>query len=445
MVDLVAVASSLDISQLPMARPPPGVKSNFVNPPSWAPPARAIVYTTWALMLVFFLLRLYTRARITRSLGADDYLCMITVAFVTAESGMLLSILGPKVGPHVWDVPAIQYSTTLLVQLVFMSFYLVCAVFLKSSVILFLIRIFRPKKSAVITLWVSLAIIAVVNIVLLIVGNTICNLKDVSLFKADGSTLAQIIQASNITQEAEQPGANVTALMYTAIETWIETQIDGKCGSSQIISTSTQGFFTAVTDFYILGLSIWLTLGLRLSPRRKVAVCAVFLVGLLACACSVIGAYSRITRLHTIDVTYYSAITFSLGVAEHNIGIISASMPVAPVLYKRLTNSSTWSYLSSLITSRKPVNTSNPSFPENSPSNSKVRRMNLVQIPKATLTGLRSFMGMRSTRTQVPRMTEASAYIEIGSVNEEYHMYMREGGSKGQHTPQTDTWNHRPT
>ncbi|KAI2467420.1 hypothetical protein F4781DRAFT_311709 [Annulohypoxylon bovei var. microspora] len=429
-MDLVTVASTLDLSQMPLVQPPPGVQSNFDDPPTFAPAAKAIVYTTWSLMIVFLFLRFYARARITRSLGVDDYLCMISAACVTAESGVLLSFLGPKMGPHGWDVPVMLYSTTLQLQLVILSVYLVAAIFLKSSVIFFNIRIFRPKRSAVITLWVSLGVIVVFNIAMLISGNAVCDLKDSSLFQADSSTLVQIIEESNITQAAEQPGANVTALMYTAIGTWIEKQIDeGHCGKAQKGNAAAQAVFSAVTDFYALAISIGLTLSLRLSLKRKVAVCAVFLVGLLACACSIVGAYYRIVQLHNSDITWISAITFSVGVAEHNIGIVCSSMPVIPVLYKRVINSSTWLQLSTFFTQHKPTDTKSISGSENLPPDLQMKRENWIQIPRATLTGLRTLI-MRSNRTRNPNMTEASAYIEIGSVSEEYHTYMREEGSK---------------
>ncbi|KAI1446309.1 hypothetical protein F5Y02DRAFT_417273 [Annulohypoxylon stygium] len=114
-MDLVEVASTLDLSQLPLVRPPSGTQPNFENPLTCAPSGKVMVYTTWSLMVVFFVLRIYTRTYITLSLGADDYLCIATVACVTAQSGLLLSMLGPKIGPHGWDVPMLMYTSTLKV------------------------------------------------------------------------------------------------------------------------------------------------------------------------------------------------------------------------------------------------------------------------------------------------------------------------------------------
>lgn len=123
--------------------------------------------------------------------------------------------------------------------------------------------------------------IAIFNIILLIVSNTVCKTTDIGIIRVDNSIIAQIIEESNITQAAQEPGANATALMYTAIETWMEGKKDGQCEKTPIDAIVAQGIFSAATDFYVLGISIWLTLSIQLSLKRKIAVCAVFLVGLL--------------------------------------------------------------------------------------------------------------------------------------------------------------------
>jgi len=60
------------LAQLPALQPPPGVVPNFVNPQSIAHQTRTAIYVTLPLMLLFLVLRLYTRLRILRAVGADD-------------------------------------------------------------------------------------------------------------------------------------------------------------------------------------------------------------------------------------------------------------------------------------------------------------------------------------------------------------------------------------
>lgn len=57
---------------IPLLDPPPGVKSNFKDPESWAYESIATTAVCFSLMLPFFVLRIYARAVITRSLGWDD-------------------------------------------------------------------------------------------------------------------------------------------------------------------------------------------------------------------------------------------------------------------------------------------------------------------------------------------------------------------------------------
>lgn len=67
--------SSMDWSALehiPALPPPPGVQSNFENPETREGLAKIIVSLTYGLMLIFLAMRIYTRVRITNSLGIDD-------------------------------------------------------------------------------------------------------------------------------------------------------------------------------------------------------------------------------------------------------------------------------------------------------------------------------------------------------------------------------------
>ncbi|EHK97602.1 hypothetical protein M7I_6612 [Glarea lozoyensis 74030] len=54
--------------------------------------------------------------------------------------------------------------------------------------------------------------------------------------------------------------------------------------------TSVQGIVGIVTDFYILLIPLWFVSGLRLPLGRKIGVSAIFLSGLIACVCAVVGS-----------------------------------------------------------------------------------------------------------------------------------------------------------
>jgi hypothetical protein len=60
------------LDQIPALPPPPGVQSHFEHPETREDLAKIVVGLTYGLMLVFLAMRIYTRIRITNSLGVDD-------------------------------------------------------------------------------------------------------------------------------------------------------------------------------------------------------------------------------------------------------------------------------------------------------------------------------------------------------------------------------------
>ena len=73
------------LAKIPALQPPDGVTSNFVDPESRAGIFRAVAYTSLSIMMVFLLLRIYTRAVVNRTFGADDCKCPICSACSSPE------------------------------------------------------------------------------------------------------------------------------------------------------------------------------------------------------------------------------------------------------------------------------------------------------------------------------------------------------------------------
>jgi hypothetical protein len=65
-----------DLSKIPSRMPPPGVTPNFVDPPTISTLPRIFIYVTLPPMVIFVILRFYTRITITRKVGIDD--CMFS-------------------------------------------------------------------------------------------------------------------------------------------------------------------------------------------------------------------------------------------------------------------------------------------------------------------------------------------------------------------------------
>lgn len=67
--------------------PPPGVKSDFVNPVTLAHSIVAISATTSVLAVALLLVRLYSTLRITRSASYDDGASVLALVFSLAYVG----------------------------------------------------------------------------------------------------------------------------------------------------------------------------------------------------------------------------------------------------------------------------------------------------------------------------------------------------------------------
>ena len=75
------------LAQMPVAPPPPGVASNFVDPPTTAPMAYGVMSLALVIMVSAVTMRFYTRAVVVKSFGADD--CMYSMLAVCCNINIL--------------------------------------------------------------------------------------------------------------------------------------------------------------------------------------------------------------------------------------------------------------------------------------------------------------------------------------------------------------------
>lgn len=99
-----------------MQLPPPEILAtwpapNYVNPVTRGNAVLIVNVSLFAVALLVIIIRLYTRLRISKSFGLDDWL--ITAAMVPSTTFAVLSILAEKVfdfNRHIWDLPASQVT-----------------------------------------------------------------------------------------------------------------------------------------------------------------------------------------------------------------------------------------------------------------------------------------------------------------------------------------------
>ncbi|KUI61111.1 hypothetical protein VP1G_08288 [Cytospora mali] len=365
--------STYDPSQFPSMTPPAGVTPNFVDPPTRAPATRVVICVTLFLMLLFVCLRIYTRLRVAHAFAADDYLCIVSAACITAFSAVALSIVGNPLGPHQWNIPltavTYRYMATYFVTV---AMYSLSAMSVKCTLLLFYLRMFRPDRRANIMVWAGIVIIVLFYVI---------------------STTLILVDCSPISQQ-------VPSLEPTK---WAEQASNSHCAHPGFDVLASQGIFSPITDFYVLAIPVISILALRLQDKRKLGVLAIFLTGLLACACSMAAAYYRWTVRDSKDYSWNSMLPYCLGSAELNIGLICSCLPVVFGMFREVTGS--WnSFIRSLRMHSK----------ENVAPGS--RRSRRFQKP-----------------LNITVKTEMSTYTSLASVDDTYHEQLKRNHFDGYH------------
>ncbi|KAG6365791.1 hypothetical protein INS49_007402 [Diaporthe citri] len=358
-------------------------------------------------MLMFVVLRAYTRVFVTRLFGIDDYLCLLSAASVTTASAFLLSILGDPLGPHQWNVPLTAITHKYVVNsFVAVCMYAVSSMFTKCTLLAFYLRVFQPNRTARIMAWAGIVIIVLFYVV---------------------SIIYLLVQCVPVDQEL--PGLDPTE--------WEERARNNRCGRRSIDVSAAQGLVGAVTDLYVLAIPISSVLALRLQKKRKLGVLGIFLTGLLACICSAVAAYYRWGSRDTNDYTWDSVLLCSLASAELNVGIICSCMPIVFVLFRGSATFSPWSSLVRYLRTRGRHSAgTNSNQPKDPFSGLSDEDPTLPQFQRRRLTGLHTFIH-KSHRSPPPQgitvMTELSTYRTLASVEDTYHEQLKRTYLEGYH------------
>ncbi|MCJ1257348.1 hypothetical protein MMC24_005173 [Lignoscripta atroalba] len=270
---MATTGDSLQGFDFPLAFPPPGVTSDFVNPTTQGSILIGISSVCSALVTFLFIIRIYTKVRITRKLGFDDSL----------QSG---------VGVHQWNVLVSSFTSTLLKKF-FVIQVIVSPVILmvKLSLLLLYLQLFYPN--------VTLRYLIYFGILFNSLFYTAC-------------VLVQIILCS--------PRAG---------QSWFEVTLSPRYARTIPLGV-VQAAVNVGGDFYILFLPIRGVWQLKLPLRKKIGVSAIFMSGFLACVSSILNLVYRLKLNRHSDVTWDLVPVFALTVLEINVGIMCGCMPTLP-------------------------------------------------------------------------------------------------------------------
>ncbi|KAF2242994.1 hypothetical protein BU26DRAFT_609705 [Trematosphaeria pertusa] len=385
-MDLSSIPPEM-LPHIPAGVPPNGTTSNLINPPSREGQTKTVMYVSLPIMFVFLVMRLYTRARVTRGFGADDFLAIISAICIGGYCGVLYYMLDGPLGEHVWDVSLASIGAPFQKSnLGSQTLYSLAALFTKITLLVLYLRIFHPSYRANIMIWVGIVVVALAYVAF---------------------AIASIIVYVPPPGHPEQWAMTKSAAKTTAL----------------LNITAVVGVFGIVSDFYILLIPMHLVVGLHLPLGRKLGVSGIFLTGLSACICSIVGTVYRFQARPSQDPLWDTITAYSLGIIELNVGLICSCLPVLFVFLKRVAKSNSYISLVRYFRTRRSDGISQG---QNNDSDHREKSDEIhLTIPKPTMTGLRSFI-RKAHRSQPQQSYQLESYNELDSVNDDYHAQLKE-------------------
>ncbi|KAI1475540.1 hypothetical protein F4774DRAFT_276503 [Daldinia eschscholtzii] len=348
------------LDRTPSRDPPPGQESNFTNPESRSHQLYILIAVLSPIIVLVGSLRIYSRLRITRSFGVDDWLCIVATILTLSYSALLLKLLwkpgGGILGIHFWDVPIshyIEYQKGSLADSVLIR---ITNTTIKVAFLTFYLRLFSPVTYVRYMVLAGMALVITFCVVFVIVDLVAC---------------------------APWPSEHGD---------WIAPSLIDRCSRISVPLITAAAYFTVITDFYVLLIPLHQIPTLGLSPRRKVGVSIIFLTGLLATGAALTNLIIRQDKkiFDRSDFTWTIVPVYMTSLVEINVGLICLSLPVIFVLFLgRFTNISR-SVRSWIRQRQSPHQSSNESVLNFTPSDSEAPR--IQSTPSDTsFSGLRSF------------------------------------------------------
>ncbi|KAI0404812.1 hypothetical protein F4802DRAFT_212963 [Xylaria palmicola] len=302
--------AAMDPTQLPASPPPPGIRSNFDNPDNYKSQviilqAVVVPFTTLAVFI-----RLYTRAVIKKSLGADDWLALLSLALVLLFSVVTAYSTVWGFGMHIYDIRATEILHTLKWLAVTQKTYFPLILAIKLCILLGYLRIFSVDRFTKWGIWAGIVVVSIFYVVFFFLDIFRC----------------MPVEAA-----------------------WNPT-IKGRCLSYAALPDAT-GIVNLISDFYILLLPLRPIFNMNMDLSRRLRIASIFGLG-LTCIASILRFVVSIQYAANPDQTYVAAKVLYWTVLEINIGLICPCVIVSPAFFDIATPKSFGSLVGSLLAKR---------------------------------------------------------------------------------------------
>lgn len=282
----------------PALEPPPGVESNFENPNNTVQTWNIITQSLCiGLTTIFFVLRMYTRVLVQKTVNLEDYLCL--AAWIGGIGYNVTALMMGKYGGglHQWDVPKQNLESFSQTVYGTMVMYGPVALATKTAILLLLVRVFAPFKKLVLFTKIFLGILVAFYLPVFFVKICIC-----------------------------------TPVPHY----WKKEALPGKCLNERALILA-DAFVSVASDVIILVLPIIASWSLHMSTQKKLRVVGLLGAGGLACGASIVRLVWIIEQGESKDATHTFMRINLWGNAEVSIGIICACLPFLASLIKKVT------------------------------------------------------------------------------------------------------------
>ncbi|RVX69112.1 hypothetical protein B0A52_06825 [Exophiala mesophila] len=281
--------------------PPP----NFINPEDRGPALfnLCILFSILGTFTVGF--RLYARLFLTKALGIDDILVVFSLMFCIALS-VLIIIANKKfhLGRHVWDIPVSTISPHRQNVWISQWCYIAAAALVKISVLLFYRRLsVKFTRAFLVATWIGIV-------------------YNICYFITFGVILLRLCTP-------------VHAYWMRFEQDWAATH-SFRC-NSEAASLPISSALSVVGDVYSTALPFALIWNLKLPRRQKVALYALFSVGLLAIGAGIARTVLLYIIHHTKqDLTFILWETWIWALVELYGSLFAASAPALKTFFREV-------------------------------------------------------------------------------------------------------------
>ncbi|KAF7506028.1 hypothetical protein GJ744_012275 [Endocarpon pusillum] len=361
----------VDPATIPMAPPPDGQFSNFVDPPSQAATVLGTGISFGVVSLTFLVLRISTNITVTKKLGIDDYLCVLAWMLTTGYFGISAGLR--RLLRHSYDIPLTWLDAAALRLYFASNFVLGPTVWASKAAILTLyLRLFGPKRWLRYASYIALIVLTLVYWSSPIIAGLFC------------------------APRAGKP--------------W-DGEVIIRCTDARVLGPI-YGSVGLAADIFLLILPLPIIFRLNLARGRKIALAAVFMMGIFAVIASIVALIYRVQIYGSDDPTWNAANTYAGVIVEAYMTIIVSCAPAMSSLWvNKISQSTSFTSFRNLITRSRTTHTTSMSD-------------KVVSSTKNSFTGSAMNLDPRSQMSgeeQMSYMNQSKSYIEIHSVSQQFN------------------------